>query len=104
MLTLGKPYFALKHVYKFYQHVCNIAFLNPKKRCELFGNNLMVTAASHWEKFNQDYTAVATFQGTLAYFKTCLQEWMRLYYGKGAQQKHFTFMHSKEAIVKDKQL
>ena len=32
----------------------------------------------------------------------CLQEWVKLYYGKDVHQKHFTFMCAKGAIVKDK--
>ncbi len=100
--TLSKPFFALKHVYEFYQHICNMPFLNPKKRCKLFGNTLTGTAASHWDQVTQDHIQVAAFVATLAYFKMWLQEWVRLYYGKEVCQRHFTFMHTKGAIVKDK--
>ena len=79
-------------------------FLNPKKRCKLFGNTLTGTAASCWDQVTQDHIQVAAFVATLAYFKMCLQEWVRLYYGKEVHQKHCTFMHTKGAIVKDKHL
>jgi len=74
--TPSKPFFALKHAYEFYQHVCNMHFLNPKKRCKLFGNTLTGTAASCWDQVTQDHIAVAAFVATLAYFKMRLQEWV----------------------------
>jgi len=97
--TLSKPFFALKHAYEFYQHVHNMSFLNPKKRCELFGNTLMGTTASCWDKVTQDHIAVAAFLGTLAYFKMCLQEWVRLLL-QGCSPEAF-HLH---AIFKDKHL
>jgi len=40
----------------------------------------------------------------LAYFKKCLQEWIKSYFLDNAHKNHFTFMQAKGSVVKDKSL
>jgi len=95
---------ALEHAYGFYQQVRNMQFLNSKKRNELFGNSLIGTAATRWESVITHHVEVPGYQDTLAYFKTCLQEWVKTYFGKGSRRKHFAFMRSKGSLVKFEKL
>jgi len=37
----------------------------------------------------------------LVYFKKCLHQWVKLYFGKDARKRHFTFMQAKGSMVKD---
>jgi len=95
---------ALEHAYGFYQQVRDMQFLNSKKRNELFGNSLIGTAATRWESVITHHVEVPGYQDTLAYFKTCLQEWVKTYFGKGSRRKHFAFMRSKGSLVKFEKL
>jgi len=72
---------AVEHAYGYFQQVRNMQFLNAKKRCELFGNTLIGTAATRWESVITLHVQVPGFQNTLEYFKTCLQEWVKTYFG-----------------------
>jgi len=97
---LSQSLFALKHAYDFYQYVKSMQFYNPRKRYELFANSLIGTAATHWEKVLHDFVEVASFQETLDYFRSCLQEWVKAYFGKGSRRKHFAFMRAKGLLIK----
>jgi len=102
--VLSQSHFAVKHAYDYYQHTRNVQFLNPKKRGKLFGNSLLGTAASHWELITRDLIDGPVFQNTLAYFKTCLQEWVKGYLSRDSRQKHFTFMRTPGSLKMDQRL
>jgi len=102
--VLSQFHFALKHAYDFYQHVRNMPFLNPKKRCELFGNTLLGTAASHWELITRNFISGPMFEDTLEYFKKCLQEWVKGYLSHNSCYKHFTFMRTPGSLKMDQRL
>jgi len=94
----------VEHAYGYYQQVWNMQFLNPKKCCKIFGNTLIGIAVTRWENVITQHVQVPGFQNTLEYFKTCLQEWVKSYFGKGSRCNHFAFMRSKGALVKFEKL
>ncbi len=98
------PCVQLEHAYGYYEQVRNMQFLNPNKCCELISNTLIRTAATRWESVITHHVQVSGFQNTLDYFKTCLQEWVKTYFGKGSHHKHFAFMRYKGSLVKFEKL
>jgi len=97
-------FLALKHAFEAYHHIKGLEFYSPKKRGELFYNSLLGTAASRWESIVHDMIDVPAYQPTLVYFKKCLRQWVKLYFGKDARKRHFTFMRAKGSMVKDRRL
>jgi len=98
--TLSQSLFALKYAYGFFQYVKSMQFYNPRKRYKLFANSVISTAATHWEKANQDLVEVTSFQETLDYGRSCLQEWVKAHFGTGSRCKHFAFMRAKGLLIK----
>jgi len=100
--TLSQSVFALKHAYDLY--LKSMQFYNPRKCSELFANSVIGTAGTHWEKVAHEFVQVAGFQETLEYFCSCLQAWVKAYFGEGRHCKYFAFMQARGSLIKFEKL
>jgi len=91
-MAMHPEFLALKHVFEAYHHINGLESYLPKKQGKLFYNLLLGTAASRWESIVHDMIDIPTYQPTLVYFKKCLHQWVKLYFGADACKCHFTFM------------